>query len=884
MAATTSMQTLQARLDSFKKSKRTKQSLSRSTSANSLKWPHPSSYRATPQTLADAGFYYDPSLEDRDNVICFMCEKELSDWDADDDPFEIHWDKCRSTCPWAAARCGLALDVDERGNFHFTDPTRFPTSKTMEKARLETFTAQQIWPHDSVKGHGASSKKMAKAGFVFTPQFAGDDTATCLYCNLSLSGWDEDDDPQYVLLNHGHEEHVKREKKSGSSCAFFMAPGTRSTKPPPSKAVSKPPTLIESDDELAGPPPQETVPRHTRTKSGASRASSVPAKTPASRRSTRGTSKAPTSRANTGSEVEDTDAGASESDAGKRVSKAKRRAKAQINVIEEEEEAEEVPIVPEKPKRGRPPKAKKAVPPPKESAAEETNMEPVPAPAKNMHTRTRSRTNLESESEPPVPSSSKPTHPRTKSSAKSKTAIAPAEKIDEEAEDAKPAPAPKSSRQKAKPVEEQFEPASEAPPAAKLPAKGSKVSRSKFKRVLESNPEPEPMHEEPPRAASSQHKVIRESSSTRKGKARAASVSSVSDDAGYATAEPPGDVGVTEAMAVDPTSEGTAPPDTPMDDLSEQSSSNKDLVPLPTHGAQAIGSKTNKPSKRIIDANGDVVMANTSARGAKDESTASGRSTPLEAGSVRVTKPNRVSPTANSDASRSSRGSRSKEKMTIVEIPSDGEDTQTGNIPAQTKHRSPVAPTVRDGAERQQPSAPARVSSGSHKAKQKLQVEIVLPLSKTKKAKREIPLPKAEDPTPINQEDMELPSAPDAMAEDQGTIATHLTSPSSPRVSPVISTGAITHIAAVNGREHSPAEESEGTEVLDSPDSFTPLMAMLSMTKLTSLTEEEASMTVEQYIKREIERQYKQLKVDGEQQLAQLREKAAATRKAIEAL
>lgn len=113
------MQTLQARLDSFKKSKRTKQSLSRSTSANSLKWPHPSSYRATPQTLADAGFYYDPSLEDRDNVICFMCEKELSDWDADDDPFEIHWDKCRSTCPWAAARCGLALDVDERGKYAF---------------------------------------------------------------------------------------------------------------------------------------------------------------------------------------------------------------------------------------------------------------------------------------------------------------------------------------------------------------------------------------------------------------------------------------------------------------------------------------------------------------------------------------------------------------------------------------------------------------------------------------------------------------------------------------------------------------------------------------------------------------------------------------------
>ena len=37
------------------------------------------------------------------------------------------------------------------------------------------------------------------AGFVYTPEEAGDDTATCLYCNVSLSGWDDDDDPVYVI-------------------------------------------------------------------------------------------------------------------------------------------------------------------------------------------------------------------------------------------------------------------------------------------------------------------------------------------------------------------------------------------------------------------------------------------------------------------------------------------------------------------------------------------------------------------------------------------------------------------------------------------------------------------------------------------------------------
>ena len=39
---------------------------------------------------------------------------------------------------------------------------------------------------------------MAAAGFVYTPQTEGDDTATCFYCDLTLSGWDEDDDPAYA--------------------------------------------------------------------------------------------------------------------------------------------------------------------------------------------------------------------------------------------------------------------------------------------------------------------------------------------------------------------------------------------------------------------------------------------------------------------------------------------------------------------------------------------------------------------------------------------------------------------------------------------------------------------------------------------------------------
>ncbi|KAH7921561.1 inhibitor of apoptosis repeat-containing protein [Leucogyrophana mollusca] len=193
------MEALQSRIDSFSKTKRIKKYPKKQTSTiASIKWPHPPTFKANASTLAEAGFYFNPSWDDRDTVACFLCDKELSDWDADDDPFEIHYTKCRSTCAWAIVRCGLNEDLDEDGNYVFPNKTRLPSSKAMEKARLGTFEGSDWWPHDSVSGHGASSKKMAQAGFVFTPQAAGDDTATCLYCNLSLGGWDASDDPLCV--------------------------------------------------------------------------------------------------------------------------------------------------------------------------------------------------------------------------------------------------------------------------------------------------------------------------------------------------------------------------------------------------------------------------------------------------------------------------------------------------------------------------------------------------------------------------------------------------------------------------------------------------------------------------------------------------------------
>ena len=160
------MQVFQARLDSFLKTKRIKGTV--------INWPHPDHFLATPSSLAEAGFYYCPTWDERDAVKCYMCGKELSDWLEDDDPFAIHWRKCPTSCPWAILRCGLQNDLDRDGkcvstrfdlhmrfnsgpSFVSPDPTRVPSSDHLRKARLKTFTS---WPHDSDPSHGATSEQV----------------------------------------------------------------------------------------------------------------------------------------------------------------------------------------------------------------------------------------------------------------------------------------------------------------------------------------------------------------------------------------------------------------------------------------------------------------------------------------------------------------------------------------------------------------------------------------------------------------------------------------------------------------------------------------------------------------------------------------------------
>ena len=53
----------------------------------------------SPKNFAEAGFYNSSSVKFPDNVKCFACFKELSDWEKNDDPWQEHV-KRGSKCPF----------------------------------------------------------------------------------------------------------------------------------------------------------------------------------------------------------------------------------------------------------------------------------------------------------------------------------------------------------------------------------------------------------------------------------------------------------------------------------------------------------------------------------------------------------------------------------------------------------------------------------------------------------------------------------------------------------------------------------------------------------------------------------------------------------------
>ncbi|KAH7031545.1 uncharacterized protein B0I36DRAFT_124002 [Microdochium trichocladiopsis] len=185
------------RLESFQvaKSAAKRKSTAKGKAAKPLTWPHRS---IDPIDLARAGFYFDPTPELPDNVVCFLCERRLGGWEDGDNPFEEHL-RLSPNCGWAIVS---AIEVG-LGDYCEDDPA----NPQMVEARKATFADQ--WPHEGKKGWKCKTKQLVEAGWKYTPAPGYEDMATCTYCSLALDGWEPKDNPM--------NEHYKR----SPDCKFF---------------------------------------------------------------------------------------------------------------------------------------------------------------------------------------------------------------------------------------------------------------------------------------------------------------------------------------------------------------------------------------------------------------------------------------------------------------------------------------------------------------------------------------------------------------------------------------------------------------------------------------------------------------------------------------
>ncbi|KAI2744025.1 hypothetical protein DTO013E5_3291 [Penicillium roqueforti] len=217
------MDTFAARLASFDLVlKPEKRRSSGTKTPKAITWPH---QRPSPAELAHAGFYYKPYETNPDNTTCFQCHRALDGWEEDDNPITEHLKH--------APDCGWAIMMDLQQSSSNPASIEDPTGDRITQARLATFGT--VWPHDGKKGWVCQSEKMVEGGWYFCPTDESNDLASCVYCKLSLDGWEPKDDP--------FDEHYRR----SSDCSFFVfaqPPGkksksARAKKPRVSKASSR---------------------------------------------------------------------------------------------------------------------------------------------------------------------------------------------------------------------------------------------------------------------------------------------------------------------------------------------------------------------------------------------------------------------------------------------------------------------------------------------------------------------------------------------------------------------------------------------------------------------------------------------------------------------
>lgn len=535
---------------------------------------------------------------------------------------------------------------------------------------------------------------------------------------------------------------------------------------------------------------------------------------------------------------------------GKRVSKTKRRVaakgKGRIEAIEEEDDENivEESTVPEepvivKPKRGRPPKAKakKAVNE-QDMAPVDTEPEAVVPPSKTALSRTRSKANVDAE---PAPSTLKPkslvkdgvklipiVEVPLRQRSMSNVRHEPTTSFDSEDDESHAAPIKPEPDDVAKTRSE----AKNTPPDTGEEGDEVMLTSSSRDELGRSLMPPPPIPSEPAKTKN------RKSSST-------------SDDAGYATAE--------YAMDIDPRFL-VQPPQSRHQRNSSQPSSTRAISPPPATTRQSpaeASRETSRPPSRA------------SSKPAGRPSARPGSARPpsrLNNGVVPISSDEEDAPVK--PAPKAIKRIVSKQKLADERARS-RTPVLNGRHDVETDAHSDNVQSA--GSRQPKPkAAPARTHG-------KLQIEIVKP------------------PPPPVEEDVEMveetPSPPSEVAPEldatlpppliNGIVSRKTSSATPPPRTPSLPLAEFE--PAVKPARVLPSFDDDMESGASEDVVEMPFFSDFPLERLASLTEDECNLTIEQYIKREIERECSKIKEKGERQLASFLEKAAEARRLIEA-
>ncbi|KAK6525541.1 hypothetical protein TWF281_010603 [Arthrobotrys megalospora] len=246
--------TQEQRLKSFTSPPARKRQSNAKKGSKASKWSWPANHPSA-ELMARAGFYFKPTQGEEDNAACFLCQKNMSFWEPEDDPAEQHG-RHGTTCGWALTMCSdLVVDGQMATE---------PLGEEMCRARRMTF--DQWWPHEGKKEWKPTVEKVVMAGFIFRPRGEGDDTVYCPYCSLSIDAWEQNDDPR--------EAH----KSLGSGDCVFL----RHT------ANASVPTANENEDNVVQPSDAGEVEEQSSSKRRVSRARKPPTTTQRKKTTPRG--------------------------------------------------------------------------------------------------------------------------------------------------------------------------------------------------------------------------------------------------------------------------------------------------------------------------------------------------------------------------------------------------------------------------------------------------------------------------------------------------------------------------------------------------------------------------------------------------------------------